>query len=158
MCKVDDTWWIYYVQGSKKDQHNKRKRKETYNVGWLKPLQATYDINFIFHSKKMIILRPNEIQELYFEGHSKERTGLTTNILACMAYKTKNRVNIQNALRWLYASTYASCNKSGWLTQKVVEYEDKEVLDELTKDGPQIFHKKLAFISSTLILCSRHHT
>lgn len=94
------------------------------------------------------MLGSNKIQELYFEGHSKGRIHLTTNILVYVAYKAKNRVKIQNALRQLYASTHASCNKFGWLTQNIVEYEDKEVLDELTKDGTQIFHKKWAFISS----------
>jgi hypothetical protein len=75
---------------------------------------------------------------------------LTTNTLACMAYKAKSRISIQNALRWLHVDGHASCGKSGWLTQNVVEYGNKDMLDELSKDGIQLFHKKWAFISSNI--------
>jgi hypothetical protein len=37
---------------------------------------------------------------------------------------------------------HASSGKSSWLTQNVVEYGNKDVLDELSKEGTQLFHKK----------------
>ena len=43
---------------------------------------------------------------------------------------------------------HASCGKSDWLTQNVVEYGNKDVLDELSKEGTHMFHKKWAFIPS----------
>jgi hypothetical protein len=76
-----------------------------------------------------------EIQELYFDGHSKGGSDLTTNTLASMAYKAKSRVSIQNALRWLHVNSHVSCSKVGWLLQNVMQYGDKEVLDELAKEG-----------------------
>jgi hypothetical protein len=62
----------------------------------------------------------DEIQDLYFEGHSRGGTDLTSNTLASMAYKANSRVSIQNALRWLQVNRRASLNKSGWLTQNVL--------------------------------------
>ena len=75
-------------------------------------------------------------------------TNLTANTLASMAYKAKNRVSIQNALRWLYVSSHLSCSKIGWLVQNVMHYGEKKVLDELAKEGTQQFHKRWAFIPS----------
>jgi hypothetical protein len=43
---------------------------------------------------------------------------------------------------------HASSGKSSWLTQNVVEYGNKDVLDELSKEGTQLFHKKWPFIPS----------
>jgi hypothetical protein len=73
---------------------------------------------------------------------------LITNTLACMAYKTKSRVSSQNAFRWSHVDGYASSGKPGWLIQNVVEYGNKDVLYELSKEGTQLFHKKWAFIPS----------
>ena len=45
-------------------------------------------------------------------------------------------------------NAHASCSKSSWLPKNIVEYENKKVLDELAKEGTQMFHNKWAFISS----------
>jgi hypothetical protein len=148
MCEAYEKGWTYYAPGSKKDQLEKGKRQETFSIGWLKPLQATCNTDFMFFCQKATVSGPEEVQELYFKGHLRGRADLTTNTLACMAYKAKSRVSIQNAFRWLHVSGHASSGKSGWLTQNVVEYGDKDVLDELSKEGTQMFHKKWAFIPS----------
>jgi hypothetical protein len=67
-----------------------------------------------------------------------------------MVHKAKSRVNIQNALRWLHVDGHASCGKSDWLTHNIVEYGNKDVLDELSKEGTHMFHKKWAFILSNI--------
>jgi hypothetical protein len=38
MCEVYEKGWTYYVETSKKDKSEKCKRRETFNIGWLKPL------------------------------------------------------------------------------------------------------------------------
>jgi hypothetical protein len=148
MCEAYEKRWTYYAPGNKKEQLEKGKRRETFSIGWLKPLQATCNADFMFLCQKATVFGLEEVQELYFEGHSRTGADLATNTLACMAYKAKSRVSIQNALRWLHVGGHASCGKSGWLTQNVVEYGDKDVLDELSKEGTQMFHKKWAFIFS----------
>jgi hypothetical protein len=90
----------------------------------------------------------DEVQELYFDDHSKGGSDLTTNTLASMAYKAKNRISIQNALRWLHVNSHVLCSKVGWLLYNVMQYGEKEVLDELAKEGIQQFYKKWAFIPS----------
>jgi hypothetical protein len=116
MCEAYEKGWTYYAPGSKKDQLEKRKRREIFNIGWLKPLQATCNADFMFLCQKATVSGPCEVQELYFEGHSRGGTDLSTNTLVYMAYKAKSRVSIQNALRWLHVDGHASCGKSGWLT------------------------------------------
>jgi hypothetical protein len=102
----------------------------------------------MFLCQKATVSGLDEVQDLYFEGHSRGGMDLTTNTLTCMAYKAKSRVSIQNAFRWLHVDGHASSGKSGWLTQNVMEYGIKDVLDELSKEGTQLFHKKWAFIPS----------
>ena len=148
MCEAYERGWTYYTEGSKKDQREKRKRRETFSIGWLKPLQATSNTDFNFLCKKATVSNVEETQELFFDRHSRGGTGLTANTLASMAYKAKSRVSIQNALRWLYVSSHPSCSKIGWLVQNVMQYGEKEVLDELVKKGMQQFYKKWAFIPS----------
>ena len=48
MCEAYKKEWTYYTETNKKDQSEKWKRKETFNISWLKPLQATFNTNFIF--------------------------------------------------------------------------------------------------------------
>jgi hypothetical protein len=67
-----------------------------------------------------------------------------------MAYKAKSRVSIQNDLRWLQVNGHAFSNKAGWLTQNVMQYGKREVLDKLAQEGTQIFYKKWVFIPSNI--------
>jgi hypothetical protein len=61
MCKAYEKGWTYYVPGSKKDQLEKGKRKETFTIGWLKPLQATCNADFMFLCQKATISGLDEI-------------------------------------------------------------------------------------------------
>jgi hypothetical protein len=115
MYEAYEKGWTYYALGNKKDQLEKGKRRKTFSIGWLKPLQATCNADFMFLCQNTTVSRLDEVQELYFEGHSRGGIDLITNTLACMAYKAKNRISIQNALRWLYVDGHISSRKSGWL-------------------------------------------
>jgi hypothetical protein len=78
MCKAYKKDWTYYLQSSKVDQQEKGKRRETFSIGWLKPLQVTSNTNFIFLCQKATVSRVDEVQKLYFDGHSKGAIDLTT--------------------------------------------------------------------------------
>jgi hypothetical protein len=48
MYEAYEKGWTYYAHDRKKDQQEKKKKRENFSIGWLKPLLATCDANFIF--------------------------------------------------------------------------------------------------------------
>ena len=62
MCETYKKKWTYYVETSKKDQSERQKRKETFSIGCLKPLQATSSTDFIFLCQKTTMSYIEEIQ------------------------------------------------------------------------------------------------
>ena len=91
-------------------------------IGWMKPLQATTDEDFEFLCSAAMVEGPHKEQHLYFEGHSKNIQDAIPNTLCSMAHMAKQRVDVQNALRWLHASANEGIGKVEWLTQDVTHY------------------------------------
>ena len=137
MCKAYERRWTYHARDIKKSQCEKKKRKETFSIGWLKTFQAISKIDFILFCQKAILSNAEEVQELYFDGHSRKVINLTANTLASVTNKAKSKVSLKNPLRWLHVNTHILCSKFGWLIHNVMQYEKNEVLDELAKEGTQ---------------------
>ena len=88
----------------------------------MKPLQVTTDEDFEFLCSAAIVEGPHEEQYLYFKGHSKNIQDAIPDTLCSMSHVAKQRVTVQNALRWLYVSVDEGVGKVGWLTQDVTHY------------------------------------
>jgi hypothetical protein len=147
MCEAYEKGWTFYGKGSKEEEQKGKKRKAM-SIGWLKPLQGTSNEDLQFLCKAASVEGPHEEQLLYFDGHSRGAKNSIPDTLASMAHLAKQRVGLQNALRWLHVNDGNRCSRVGWLTQDVMQYGNREVLNALVKGGSQAFYDKWSFIPS----------
>jgi hypothetical protein len=124
------------------DQQEKKKKRETFSIGWLKPLQVTANIYFIFFWQKATVLRTDEIQELYFDGYSKGVVDLIVHTLFFMAYKYTSQI----VFRMHSGSCTLACLfyiiKQGGLQEVFYNMERKKYWKNLQRKKYRFFTKR----------------